>query len=70
MTTQNAICINIQLDTPFVTKDEYKRRTGLPMGTINDQLKAGKLPILPRKSPKEKVLINLIAIAQQAANQQ
>ncbi|WP_256212322.1 hypothetical protein [Pasteurella multocida] len=40
------------------------------MGTINDQLKSGKLPILPRKSPKEKVLINLIALAQQAANQQ
>ncbi len=70
MTAQNAICINIQLDTPFVTKDEYKRRTGLPMGTINSQLNNGKIPILPRKSPKEKVLINLIALAKQAASQE
>ncbi|WP_424408046.1 hypothetical protein [Pasteurella sp. PK-2025] len=70
MQEQKSICINIQLDTPFVTKDEYKRRTGLPMGTINDQLKKGKLPTVPRKSPKEKVLINLIALAEQAAVQQ
>ncbi|MEB3457159.1 hypothetical protein [Pasteurella multocida] len=68
MKDQKSICINIQLDTPFVTKDEYKRRTGLPMGTINDQLKTGKLPILPRKSPKEKVLINMVALAKQAAS--
>lgn len=70
MKDQKSICINIQLDTPFVTKDEYKRRTGLPMGTINDQLKSGKLPTLPRKSPKEKVLINMVALAKQAASQQ
>ncbi|MFZ7175181.1 hypothetical protein ACLSYX_10235 [[Pasteurella] aerogenes] len=66
MTDQNAISINIQIDAPYVTKEEYSRRTGLPIGTINDYLKQGKLPIKRRSSSNEKVFINMIALMKEA----
>ena len=70
MNTQNAMCINIQIDTPYVTKAEYARRTGLPMDTVNYYVKEGKLPVRDRESSNEKVFINLLALTLEAAQKQ
>lgn len=70
MNSQNAICINIQIATPYVTVKKFHEQTGLSESKIRDLIDEGFIP--SQKDPNKKrgsVLINLMALAKQAATQ-
>lgn len=58
----------IQLDTPCCTKEEYARRTGINVHTVDKMIQQGRIPILPKKG-NEKVLVNLVLCTKMAASQ-
>lgn len=60
---------HLALSSPFVTKEEYARMTGLPSGTINQYISQGRIIIKTKASPGEKVLINMIAMNEIAARE-
>lgn len=70
MESQNSICINIQVDVPYMTVEEYSRRSGIKTNTVRDLVQRGVLPTKPRSSKQEKIYINMIALAREAASQQ
>lgn len=70
MTPQNAICINIQVDSPYLTVMEFARRNGVTERSVRDLVQQGRLPIRKRKSEKEKIYINMIALMKEALEQQ
>lgn len=70
MSYENAICINVHLSAPYVTMKKYAELTGLSLATVKRKRAEGKLPILEKESKNESVLINLIAIAKEAATQE
>lgn len=61
----------IHITVPCVTIEEFSRMTGLPEGTIRDKVEQGQIPRLPlslEPGKKEKILINLVKLAQMADN--
>ena len=70
MNSQNAICINVQIHAPYVTLKKYAELTGLSLDKVRKMRAAGELPIADKKAEKGSVLVNLIAIAKQAAKQE
>ena len=70
MNGQNAICINVQIHAPYVTLKKYAELTGLSLDKVRKMRAAGELPIADKKAGKGSVLVNLIAIAKQAAKQE
>ena len=70
MNSQNAICINVQIATPYVTLKKYAELTGLSLDKVRDMRKKGELPIADKKAERGSVLVNLLAIAKQAAKQE
>ena len=70
MNGQNAICINVQIHAPYVTLKKYAELTGLSLDKVRKMRAAGELPIADKKAEKGSVLVNLIAIAKQAAKQE
>ncbi|MFC0973963.1 helix-turn-helix transcriptional regulator [Pasteurella multocida] len=70
MNTQNSICINIQLQAPYVTIKEYARITGTSESNVNKMVQKGILPIKPKLGLRGTVFINMIALAKEAAMQQ
>ncbi|AGN34193.1 hypothetical protein VPPG_00068 [Vibrio phage VD1] len=50
------------LPVPFVTYEEYSRATGIPVETIKSYARKGKIIIKEKQAPKEKPLVNLIAM--------
>ena len=70
MDSQNAICINVQIATPYVTLKKYAELTGLSLDKVRDMRKKGELPIADKTAEKGSVLVNLLAIAKQAAKQE
>ena len=69
MTSQNAICINIQVVVPYVTMKKFAEITGVSHSTVKNLRAAGKLPILEKEGKKGTVLINMVALAKEAAMQ-
>ena len=67
MNGQNAICINVQIHAPYVTLKKYAELTGLSLDKVRKMRASGELPIADKKA---EVLVNLIAIAKQAAKQE
>jgi len=57
------------LPVPFVTFEEYSRATGIPMRTIQDYARQGRIIIKKKDVPKEKPLINLVAMNELAARE-
>ncbi|MDW1938239.1 hypothetical protein R7X16_15015 [Vibrio sp. 818] len=53
---------NPVLPVPFVTFEEYSRITGLKLETIRDYVRKGRIIIQEKRAPKEKPLVNLIAM--------
>jgi len=49
MTSQNAICINIQVVAPYVTMKKFAEITGVSHSTVKNLRAAGKLPILEKE---------------------
>ncbi|MEB3457158.1 hypothetical protein [Pasteurella multocida] len=65
-----AIHINLQVEMPYLTVQEYARRANMKEKAVRDLVQAGKLPVMPRNSAKEKIQINMLALARQALMQQ
>ncbi|MEI8607923.1 hypothetical protein P4S70_01800 [Enterovibrio sp. Hal110] len=61
--------IQIALDSPYITKAEYLRRSGLTSSTFDRQKAAGDIIILPKHGPKGSVMVNMVAMAKKAAEQ-
>lgn len=57
------------LAVPFVTFEEYARATGIPKRTIEAYVKEGRIIIKKKAAPKEKPLINLVAMNELAARE-
>ncbi|WP_105893514.1 DNA-binding protein [Haemophilus influenzae] len=70
MNGQNAICINVQIHAPYVTLKKYAELTGISLDKVRKMRAAGELPIADKKAERGSVLVNLIAIAKQAAKQE
>jgi hypothetical protein len=60
---------NPALAVPYVTFEEYSRHTGIPMRTIQDYVRQGKIIIKKKAASKEKPLINLVAMNELAARE-
>lgn len=60
----------IHIDTPVCTVESFSERTGLTIRTIENYVRDGRLPIMPKQGKAEKVLINLVLYTQIAMNQQ
>ncbi|CAD2261414.1 MULTISPECIES: hypothetical protein [Stutzerimonas stutzeri group] len=62
--------MNIVIDTPYTTVTELARRTGQSESTIRKEIKNGRLLIREKtEGSKEAVLVNMIHIAMEAAEQ-
>ncbi|HHF4684465.1 TPA: DNA-binding protein [Haemophilus influenzae] len=70
MNSQNAICVNVQVLSPYVTMKKYAELSGLSLTKVKQLRGEGKLPIMDKESHKGMVLINMIALAKQAAKQE
>ncbi|MBY7811636.1 hypothetical protein KW448_08250 [Vibrio fluvialis] len=57
------------LPVPFVTYEEYSRATGMPIDTIRHYVREGRIIIKKKTAPKEKPLVNLIAMNELAARE-
>ena len=55
--------------SPYVTYEEYSRITGLPMGTIRQYVTEGRVIIKPKDKPRDKPLINMVAMHEIAARE-
>lgn len=62
--------MQISIDTPYVTISEYARRSGQSNSSIRREITQGRYVIRPKhESSKAAVLINMIHIAVEAAEQ-
>lgn len=61
--------IQIAPSAPFCTIEELNRQTGLSIGTIRRRIKSGDIPTLPNEEGSRKVLINLVKLNMQLAEQ-
>ncbi|WP_343289919.1 hypothetical protein AAIA71_26575 [Vibrio harveyi] len=55
--------------SPYVTLEEYSRVTGLPIGTIRQYISEGRVIIKPKDKPRDKPLINMVAMHEIAARE-
>jgi hypothetical protein len=60
----------IHIDAPVCTVESFAERTGMTVRTVENRVRAGRLPIMPKQGKAEVVLINLVLYTQQAMNQQ
>lgn len=56
-----------QIPSPYVAFDEFSRVSGIPLNTVRAMVREGRLPIRPKQRPKDKPLINMLALAKEAA---
>lgn len=61
--------ITLQFDTPFLSYEEYARRTGCSIHLVRRHVREGKLPIKPKATEKETPFINMVALTRAAAEQ-
>ena len=62
--------MNFVIDTPYTAVTELARRTGQSESTIRKEIKNGRLLIREKtEGSKEAVLVNMIHIAMEAAEQ-
>ncbi|MBL4829041.1 MAG: Rha family transcriptional regulator [Aliivibrio sp.] len=61
--------IQIAVDAPFCTKKEFLRRTGWSSSSLDRAIAAGEIPVLPKKSQKGSILINLVKLFEASALQ-
>lgn len=59
----------IHIDTPVCTVESFAERTGMTIRTVENRVRAGRIPIMPKEGKAEVVLINLVLYTQQAINQ-
>ncbi|KKA45129.1 hypothetical protein [Salinivibrio sp. KP-1] len=62
--------VQIAIDTPVCTKLEFLRRTGWSQASLNRAIANKQIPIMPKTSAQSGVLINMVKLAQIAAEQE
>ncbi|HBC3454425.1 TPA: hypothetical protein KDY47_003278 [Vibrio parahaemolyticus] len=55
--------------SPYVTMEEYSRITGLALGTIRQYIQESRIIIKPKDKPRDKPLINMVAMHEIAARE-
>ncbi|EOS8311491.1 TPA: hypothetical protein I7135_01630 [Vibrio vulnificus] len=63
------LSFNPVLPVPFVTFEEYSRMTGLKIDTIRDYARKGRIITQEKKAPRDKPLVNLIAMNEMAVRE-
>lgn len=53
--------LNISITTPVLRIDRFCEHSGIPMRTAQLMIANGELPIMPKKNPKERTLVNMVA---------
>lgn len=61
--------LTLQLASPYVSYEEYGRISGLSINTIKKMVYSGRIPIRTKQNPKEKPLINMVALTREASEQ-
>ena len=59
----------IHFDVPVCTVERFAELTGLAQRTVENRVRDGRIPIMPKLTAGEKVLINLVLYTQQALSQ-
>ena len=59
--------IAIKIDAPVVTMARFSELTGIPFDTVKYRVHKGEYPIVPKKTPKERPQINMVAYHAQLA---
>lgn len=54
---------------PFMALDKYSQESGMPMTTLRDQIRAGKLIIKNKEKRGEKTQVNMVAMHEIAARE-
>lgn len=54
---------------PYVTVDYYCNHSGLAEGTVRQFIDEGRIIIKPKAKPREKTLINMVAMTEMAARE-
>lgn len=49
--------------------EEYARLTGIPVATVRNLVRDGRLPIRAKLKPQEKPFINMLALIKEADSQ-
>jgi hypothetical protein len=60
--------LTLHIDAPYISYEEYARRTGIPVGAIRKLVAEGRLPIRPKLKAQERPFINMLALAKEAAD--
>lgn len=63
--------IHVHVDVPFCTKTEFRARTGMSEGTLNDKISKGEIPVIKTNLHEAKagaVYVNLVKLAEMAAS--
>ena len=58
------------IDAPFLSTQEYARRSGLKQPAIIRLCRAGRLPVMKRESEKEPFIINNALLIKNALKQE
>jgi len=58
--------MNVLIDTPYLTADEYAKRSGLSYSAVLTRCKRGQLPVAERDEKGEKYMINNALLIKQA----
>ena len=58
-----------QIAAPFVSYEEYARLAGIPVATVRNLAREGRLPIRKKTRPQEKPFINMLALIKEADGQ-
>ncbi|WP_297531073.1 hypothetical protein [Thalassolituus sp.] len=58
--------MQVQIDTPYLSVEEYAKRSGRTVRAVREMCAAGDLPTKPRKQPGERYMINNALLLKQA----
>ncbi|MBS7559375.1 hypothetical protein KHO49_13620 [Pseudomonas sp. RC4D1] len=62
--------MQVVIDTPYMTISEFTRRSGQSTSAVENEIKAGKYIIRPKKEgSKGAVLLNMVHMTMEAAKQ-
>ncbi|EOI7494690.1 DNA-binding protein [Yersinia enterocolitica] len=59
----------ITVTSPYLSLTGFSKLSGIPYETCRGMVKDGRLPIRQKVRKMEKVLVNMIALTKEAANQ-
>lgn len=58
--------LHVHFDAPVCTVERFAEKTGLTKRTVENYVRAGRIPIIPKQGRAEVVMINLALYTQQA----